>query len=160
MNKEQLASYQMEGQYAMLSSLIMRCRERFLRAGSLVQMPTPALDKVRQFGLVEKYDIACLLPAWYLLCNRYLNEIYSPQMGMFAEIEVEKADAWDRFVYNQLFPRLVRDDEFVRDILRVFGVLPCKSQSGAIEALQQYFREFALPTETDPRWPDEKDEWL
>jgi hypothetical protein len=137
-------------------ALAMLCRRRFLRSADLVGVRGAAIDRLRQVGLQDAVDLTPLFPAWQLLCDRYMAELYDPQLVLFADPETEALTAWLQFVYQKLFATLVREDEFVRNVLRALGSIPCQSpDQAAAAAVCQYLLEMPLPSKPPP-WAHEE----
>ncbi|HEX6899318.1 MAG TPA: hypothetical protein VF789_06370 [Thermoanaerobaculia bacterium] len=155
MTKAALAELQRQETAGMLFYLAMLCRRRFLRSAYLVEMRSKVIDALRDLGQVERVDLSSLVPAWNVLCGRYLEEIYDPQGELFSAGSPQ-ADDWSRFVYHKLLPQVVRDDELVRNVLRALGALPCNSPQEAAAVLCQYFGELTLPSERPPWAPEEE----
>ena len=161
MTKDELAEVQRQGAADMLMSLAMLCRRRFLRSADLVELRSKAIETLRTFGYETRADLSSLVPAWHVLCDRYLEELYEPQIDLFSDEISKQAVDWSRFVYYKLFSQVVRDDELVRNVLRALGALPCKSPQEAAAALCQYFREMTLPSTRAPWAAEEEiDSWL
>lgn len=155
MTCDDLGRIQREGTKQALLALVMLCRRRFLRSADLVGIRGAAIERLRQFGVHDAVDLEPLVPAWRLLCDRYLSERFDPQLGLFSDPDTEAATAWERFVYQQLFAELVREDEFVRNVLRALGCLPCQSPQQAAAAVRQYLSEMTLPSAPPPWAPEE-----
>jgi hypothetical protein len=156
MTRDELAQLQREQSSQMLFSLAMSCRRRFLLSADLVGMRGAAVDKLRAFGVRESVDLAPLIPAWRCLCERYLTARYDPQLGLFEDHRTQVETGWERFVYHELLPELVRNDDLVRNVLRSLGGLPCQSRGQAASAVYQYILEMVLPAEAPPWAPEEE----
>lgn len=145
----------------MLLALAMLCRRRFLRSADLLEMRSKVIETLRYLGYTERVDLSPLVPAWRVLCDRYLEEFYDPQRNLFSGEISEQLVDWSRFVYHRLLPQVVRDDELVRNVLRALGALPCKSSQEAAATLCHYFREVTLPS-MEPPWEaqEELESWI
>lgn len=131
----------------MLNRLAMTCRRRFLLSANLVEIRGPVIDGLCKFGSWESVDLGPLIRAWRCLCDRYRAELYDPQMSLFRDPKSQLMEDWDRFVYRELIPELVRDDSLVRNVLRALGGLPCKSPEKAADAVYRHFLAMTLPIE-------------
>lgn len=156
MTRDELIRIQRRETKRELYALAMLCCRRFLRSAELVGMRGAVIDKLRQFGIHDAMDLGPLIPAWMLLCDRYMSELYDPQLGLFADPETEALTAWVQFVYQKLFAKLVREDELVRNVLRALGCLPCQSPEQSAVAVCQYLSEMTLPSAPPPWAPEEE----
>ncbi len=152
---EGLARFQIEGRVHTLGSLAMICRARFVRSADLVCMRSPSIDGVRAFGYRDRVDVSPLLGAWNVICERYLVERYNAQLALLPDLRIDEPVGWTRFMYYELFPSLVRDDELVRNILRALGVLPCTSPESAADAVHSSLLNMVLPSDPPPWAPEE-----
>ena len=156
MTRDELAAFQADGAKTDLFALYSLCRRRFLHAADLLELPRDRLGPIAAMSGWETVDLAPLLPAWSILCGRYRDEGYDPQVNLFAPSASAPAEAWSRFVHHRLFPTLARDDELVRNVLRAVGAIPCRSSANAAEALCLRLTEMTLP-DTPPPWAPEED---
>ncbi len=138
-----------------INCLVMICRARFIRSAELVGIRGPAIDYLRRLGFQEAIDVTPLMEAWRYLCKRYCSERYDSQQTLFCNSETELEEIWGKFVYHELIPQLVREDELIRNILRAVRGLPCKDPDKAAEAVYQYFLEMTLPAIPPPWAPEE-----
>ncbi len=138
-----------------INSLVMTCRARFIRSADLVGIRGPAIDHLQRLGLQESINVVPLMNAWLYLCKRYRAERYDPQQNLFRNSETELEELWGKFVYHELIPQLLREDELVRNILRAVRGLPCTDPDKAAEAVYQYFLEMTLPAMSPPWAPEE-----
>ena len=145
MNREEFELAQQEWARPALSSLLSNCYERFLRAADLVNLRGEVPERIRRARIEGGTNLRPLFPAWNLICERYRNERYVPQLGLFREHKDEVLEDWGQFVYWELFPALVRENEFVRNVLRAIELLPCHSPDKAAAALVLYISEMELP---------------
>jgi len=145
MTREELEQYQIEVASVQLGSLMHNCRSRYLQAADLVQLRIDDIDKLRDFGIMESVNLAPLIPSWDCICDRYLAERYDPQPTLFEDHDEQCKREWNEFVYWRLIPTLLRDDEFVRNVLRALGGLPCQSPPQAAASTRQYFQDMVLP---------------
>ncbi|MBN2299512.1 MAG: hypothetical protein JXM72_13000 [Deltaproteobacteria bacterium] len=142
---EELKRIQEEHAVQALTSLFMHCRNRFLRSAELVEINGSAIDQLRKFGFQTRVDLSPLIPAWQYVCKRYRDERYDPQMQLFCDNGTKLEQMWGQFVYHDLVPQLLRENEFVRNVLRALGGIPCTSPDKAAGAVYQYFLEMTLP---------------
>jgi hypothetical protein len=156
LTREELARFQFDDRVHAIFTLATRCRDRFVRAADLVCLRSPAIDKVRAFGYGEPVSVLPLVDAWRVVCERYLDVRYDAQLALCPGSSVEEPERWIRFVHWELFPKLVRDDELVRDVLRALGRLPCPSPASAAEAVRCHFINMHLPPDP-PAWGIEDD---
>lgn len=155
MTEEELADYQLEHRDSELRELVHNCRRRFLAAASLLAIGGPVFDGLREAFHLQNLDLASLYPAWEMLSRRYRSELFDPQPGLFLDHGVESRRRWGVFLYEELFPHLLHENEFVRNTLRTVGLVPCKSKQKASSALCQYLEEMGLPfSATSWDWSD------
>lgn len=145
MNCEEFALAQQEWTRPALSSLLSRCYGRYLTAADLVNLGGEVPERIRRAKVNGGTSLQPLVPAWDRICERYRNERYDPQVGLFRGHENEVLERWGQFVYGELFPALVREHEFVRNVLRAVELLPCHSPGKAAAALVHCISEMYLP---------------
>lgn len=138
-----------------MNSLVMACRTRFIRSAELVEIRGPAIDQLQRLGFQGAIDLNPLMHAWRCLCKRYRSEKYDPQQHLFCNNETELEEMWGKFVYHELVPQLLREDELIRNVLRAVGGLPCTSPDKAADAVYQHFLEMTFPTMPPPWAPEE-----
>jgi hypothetical protein len=157
MKHEDLLAVQRSDRGSDLSFLVTRCQERFLRSAWLLEVRSPAIVRLLDFGITEKINLEPLFPLWQVICTRYRAELYDSQATLFEDRAAQVRNEWWTFV-QRLFPILVESDEFVRNVLRAIGGLPCRSSKEAADALCQYVTEMTLPSLT-PVWgaPEERE---
>lgn len=167
-NQEEFEDFQAVQALSDLQALASACQRRFLAAAALVQLSGPAIKRLRRLGWNEVFDVHGLLPAWRILCHRYVDELYSPQLPLPLPTDDPLLQdplnapvvTWQRFVHHQLIPALVESNEVVRNVLFAVGGLPCRDRKTAVEALKLQLREMTLPGQS-PTWIDtETREWL
>lgn len=156
LSARELQQFQFDGRVHDIGTLLWYCRRRFLRAADLVGIRSESIESLRRFGQVERTDLAPLVPAWTVICDRYVAEQYDPQLALLPDMIEEEPDRWSRFVHHHLIPEIVRDDELVRNVLRALGALPCVSPREAASAVRSYFLNMTLPHDK-PLWAPEKD---
>ncbi|QLQ05381.1 MAG: hypothetical protein HZY76_04250 [Anaerolineae bacterium] len=156
MTRDELAQLQKEQSVQASFSLTMSCRRRFLLAADLIELRSPAVQRLHAFGQSERVDLTPLLPAWRCICERYLSSRYDSQISLFEDHRTQLATTWEQFVYHKLFPTLIRDNELVRNILRALGGLPCQSREQAASFVHQYVLEMTLPDHA-PLWMPEEE---
>ncbi len=150
MTLREFALAQQEDGRRALSSLLMDCMRRFLAAASLVDLNGPIVQRIRDAKYSGNVDLAPLFPAWDLICERYRRERFDPQATLFKEHGADVLERWGQFLHWELFPSLLRENEFVRNILRASGLLPCHSKDGSISAICHHITEMSLPSDRPP----------
>tara|TARA_A100001391_G_scaffold65342_1_gene40931 strand:+ start:22000 stop:22479 length:480 start_codon:yes stop_codon:yes gene_type:complete len=154
MHIDNFRAYQQEGAKSQLYSLVMSCRRRFLKAARLLEVNSPALEKLTAFGVSSSVDVWPLLSPFSVLAERYVEHFFSPQAGLFPDPAEQQDERWNRYFYHVLVPHLVIEDEVVRNVLRAICALPCRQPDEAAMALTHYFSEMTLP-ESRPPWDPE-----
>ncbi len=148
---DEVGSILAEGRLAYLSSMFQGSVRRFIEAAYLLEIDSPAVSAWRRI-LYERVDLAPLLPAFSIIKDRFLKEVHSAQMELFDKSYYDTClRRWTKFAYHDLLPLLMRNDEFVRNVMRVMGLLPCYSPEEAEKSLRQYLHEMTLPNRT-PMW--------
>ncbi|HEV3276301.1 MAG TPA: hypothetical protein VG860_05750 [Terriglobia bacterium] len=155
MTPEEFAVVQRDDMRYALSNLIHDCLRRFLKAAQLVSLRGPVIDAIDKARFESRIDLTPLLPAWGLICQRYRQERFDAQGKLFEDQSRHALERWSHYLHWELFPSLVREDEFVRNVLRVSLLLPCRSTMDAASALCHQIAEMNLPYGT-PMW-DEAD---
>ena len=84
-----------------------------------------------------------------------MSERYDAQVTLFEDHDIHVQKDWGTFVYWEVFPNLLDDDELVRNILRALGGLSCRSPEEAALTVRLYINEMALPTAPPPWAPEE-----
>ena len=154
---ESLAELQEESTRNALSSLLSDCEERFLTAARLLQIANPVTDRIQESKSKGGTSLAPLYPMWHVICRRYRREFDGAQPSLFASDSGDLATKWGHFLHRRLFPRLVEEDEFVRNALRAVGLLPSKTpKTEASDALAHHVTEMTLP-DTTPLWVPEEE---
>lgn len=157
MTNDEFEKVQQEWAVPALSSLVRGCLRRYLRAASLLQVRGDHLGKLRHASTHGGQDLSPLFRFWHAVCDRYRSDRYDPQQGLFQDHEAAVVEQWGHFIYHELFPALYQEDEGVRNVLRAVELLPSRSASGAAEALVRYAEDMALPGDTPPWDPSERD---
>ena len=155
MTPGEFSALQLEDGRRALSSLLQDCIRRFLAAGSLVGVDGPIFKGLRDVRYEGHVDLAPLFPAWEVICERYLKERFDQQPSLFKDHRVESLEHWGQFLHWELFPHLLRENEFVRNLLRATPLLPCHSHQQAACALSDHIREMSLPFGRPPWDPAE-----
>ena len=150
MTYEQFATVQRSEAGGALTSLIHSCARRFLAGAHLVGVEGPVIKQVRVSLYEGVLDLGPLHPFWEIVCRRYRNERFDPQPGLFKDHGVDTLERWGQFVYWELFPYLLRENEFVRNVLRSVGLLPCRDKQPVVSAMCQYISDTTLPNERSP----------
>ena len=146
MTVEEFSGLQHEDGRRALSSLLHDCIRRFLAAGSLVGLDGPVFKSLRDARYEGNVDLTLLFPAWEVICARYRQERFDQQASLFKDHRVESLERWGQFLHWELFPHLLRENEFVRNVLRAAGLLPCGSKDQAASALSHHLKEMSLPS--------------
>lgn len=144
MNRNEFAVYQSASTAGDLAELVLRCSERFYRSAKLIGYRTDEIDILENLSLWKAMEVSALVPPWQALCNRYLREVYSPQMQLWPDMRYEPNGLWHVFVHAIFIPTLVKRDEFVRASLCAFGLLPSKARQSAIQHVGEQFAAFSL----------------
>ena len=145
MTVEEFTSLQYDQGGSALPALLRQCMRRFRLAGNLVGIAGPIFKKLRDAEHEGHVDLTPLYPAWRVTCDRYRRERFNLQPSLFKEHGDEARELWGQFLYWELFPHLLREDEFVRNVLRATGLLPCRTQQQAASALSHHLEEMSLP---------------
>jgi len=154
-NEEFAATQQLQTRSA-LSDLLTRSEMRFLNAANLINLRGPVIERLRRAMSDRQTDLTPLLPVWRLICERYRDDLYDPQASLFEDHRHEILERWRKFVHWELFPALLREDEFVRNVLRAVELLPSHSPAKAIDALLHHIAEIDLPCGVPPwDYPEE-----
>lgn len=156
MHIDRFRACQRAGARSQLHSLIMSCRRRFLDAARLLEVRSPAIEKLAAFGVSSSVDVWPLLSPFLVLAERYVEHFFTPQLFLFPDPAEQQDEIWNRYFYHVLEPHLVIEDEVVRNVLRAVHALPCKQPEDAATALTHYFNEMTLP-ESRPAWVLEYD---
>jgi hypothetical protein len=146
MTVEEFSGLQREDGRRALSCLLQDCIRRFLAAGSLVGVDGPVFQKIRDARSGGHVDLAPLYPAWEVICERYRQERFDLQASLFKDHRVESLERWGQYLHWELFPHLLRENEFVRNVLRAAELLPCRSRDQAASALSHHLKEMSLPS--------------
>lgn len=140
-----MAAYQAVSAAANVTTLALHCRRRYLHSADLVGVRSAEIERLREFGWKAGIDVAPLMPAWQGLCSRYVNERYDGQSGLFDKYGSSQQEAWCHFVNWTLFSHLLREDEFVRNVLRALGASACTSRHAAADGIHRHLMEMPLP---------------
>jgi hypothetical protein len=141
---QEFEQVQFHGGRGHLASLILLCARRFSDAAHLLGIRGREIDRVRG-ACSGGTDPAPLLVVWKVLCDRYRVERYDPQIGLFLDHGAELQARWGAFLHTELFPELVRENEVVRDVLRVLGLLPTTSVPESAAALANHIKQMGFP---------------
>jgi len=151
MTRDEFVVAQHDGMRDALSNLIDQCSRRFLKAAHLVNLRGPIIEGIDKAKYGGNIDLTPLLPAWEVICERYRQERLEFQGQLFQDHASYVLERWSQFLYWELLPALLEDDEFVRNVLRVSMLLPCHSTEGAAAAICHQLSELHLPYGT-PAW--------
>ena len=144
MNAQELIRHQREAAGTYLLALFNTCRRRYVGAMNLVQNSTASLPKLHTLGVTDSVDFVPLLPFWNTVCQRYMDELFDPQMELLSKTEPQ-LKAFSEYIHWLLIPTLSEDDETVRNVLRAMQVLPCNSSETAVQSLVAYVTEMKQP---------------
>lgn len=137
----------------MLSSLIGSCRSKFINAARLMELQGPLIEGVLAHGRVS-VELWPLTNMYRVVCDRYCETFFSPQLEMFPRPGETQAVRWSQYFYWVLLPHLLEGHTFVRNVLRATMAIPSKSPQDAGEALVQQLTEMELPS-SRPSWSPE-----
>ena len=155
MTREELAVSQQAGVSFALSVLVARCENRFVKAADLVGVRGQVIEGLRQASINGGADLTPLLPVWGIICRRYREELYDPQASIFEPQSDEVPRRWGTYVLSELFPFLLRNDEFVRNVLRATGLLPSGSRSDAVSSLIHFVNVMGMGPSGAAGWPED-----
>ncbi|HLJ48970.1 MAG TPA: hypothetical protein VKU01_23300 [Bryobacteraceae bacterium] len=133
-----------------LSSLLQDCVRRFLAAASLVGAEGPAIKRIQDARYEGNVDLTPLFPIWDLICERYRKERFDAQASLFKEHSQDVLERWGQFLHWELSPLFLRENEFVRNVLRAVDLLPCRSREQVVSAMYQYISDMSLPYQRPP----------
>jgi hypothetical protein len=145
---------QRAGAMPCLSSLFDACRRKFLNAANLLEVRSPAIERLRSVGVETRIDLWPMLNPFMVLAERYVAAFFSPQAALFPAPGGKEDERWSRYFHQVLLPHMLQQDELVRNVLRAVRALPCNDPPGAASAVGHYFAEMTLP-ETSPAWVPE-----
>jgi hypothetical protein len=145
---------QRAGAMPCLSSLFDACRRKFLNAANLLEVRSPAIERLRSVGSDTRIDLWPLLNPFMVLAERYVVAFFSPQDSLFPTPGGKEDERWSRYFHHVLLPHLLQHDELVRNVLRAVHALPGNDPQSAASAIAQFFAEMTLP-ETAPLWAPE-----
>lgn len=145
MTESEFRLFQQEDLRSVLSALLQGCVGRFLAAGNLIELDGPVFEAHHKARYGRYVSLEPLCGVWEIICERYMREQFDPQSSVFKDHRTELLEKWVQLLHWKLFPHLLRENEFVRNVLRATGLLPCRSREGVEEALASHVREMALP---------------
>ena len=154
MHVDDLREKQRAGATADLFALVMACRRKFLNAARLLELRSPAIDRLHAMGAETAVDVWPLLRPFEVLTERYIAAFFTPQDALFPNPGDGQDVRWSRYFHHVLLPHLLQNDELVRNVLRAVRALPCNDSQAAAGTLAQLFSEMTLP-ETAPAWAPE-----
>jgi hypothetical protein len=134
-----------------ISSLFTRCVARFRSAALLVGAD------MRQWPAIDRYmstsvDLAPFADFWARVCNRYNRDVFGSQSDLWqksADLETE----FSQFIHWRLWPLVASENECARNVLRIAGSLPSKSQEQAARALVVYIDDLTFDVDMKPLDP-------
>ncbi len=150
MHIEELIEIQHKNAAVNLHELFMSCWRRFRDAARLVELSGPGIKRLEDFGY-SPVDLSPLMPMYKVLCDRYARLFFTGQEPLFATLADTPDVQWTRYYHFALVPRLVENDELVRNVLRVMTVISCKDIDQVTKTLVNQVMEMTLPTEV-PTW--------
>lgn len=151
MTRREFAAYQKAHACEALSWLANDCIKRYLAAARLVGLQGAIADRIAEARCKGGQDLTPLLTVWDAVCERYRDERFDAQESLFEAHDAEVRREWSEFVHWKLFPRLLREDEFVRNVLRALRLLPCRDIADVVTALRCHVFEMTLPDDDPPR---------
>lgn len=154
MHVDDFREMQRAGAMPCLSSLFDASRRKFLNAANLLEVRSPAIERLRSVGADTRIDLWPLLNPFMVLAERYVGTFFSPQDALFPAPDGKADECWSRYFHHVLLPYLLQQDELVRNVLRAVRALPCNDPQGAANAVGHFFAELTLP-ETAPLWAPE-----
>ena len=128
-------------------SLFTNCQTKFVNAANLLELQSPILDALRK-DATPVADLGVLRGVYSLICQKYINEIFSPQLDMINQLAYIEDKKWIRCYYQKIIPRLISDNDFVLNVLRATKVIPCKDPRAAADALLHHVNESSLISTT------------
>ncbi len=137
-----------------LSSLFDASRWKFLNAANLLEVRSPAIERLRSVGIDIRINLGPLFNPFMVLAERYVVAFFSPQGELFPTPDGNWNERWNRYFHHVLLPHLLQQDELVRNVLRAVHALPCNDSRGAASVIGHFFAEMTLP-ETAPLWAPE-----
>ena len=90
-------------------------------------------------------DVDPLLAAFRTLQRRYLDSLYDVQLSLFAIDRIEPEEAYQRFFYHSVMPKLLESPGFVINVVRTLSGWPCKNREQAAYSVFQFMSEMSLP---------------
>lgn len=127
-----------------LAALYQVCARRYVDAANLLEIGGPVIEGVRQ-SLYETTDLKPLLPLFRRVCERYNDEVYSPQTELWGSEQNDAFMLWSRYFHHHFVPAFVSENRTVRDVLRAMRKLPCDDPLLAGEALVAEVANMTLP---------------
>lgn len=142
-----------------LSSLVDQSRGKFLHAANLLQVYSPIITQLR--NKTDGVQLWPLLPFYQSLCERYIENFFSPQLDLIDLIKEGADQKWEQYFFWVLVPDLLRQDDLVRNILKAVGLLSCSDPNRASQSLTYYADEIVLPgVESAWQAPDPEEDYL
>jgi hypothetical protein len=146
MHIEELIEIQHKNAAVNLHELFMSCWRRFRDAARLVELSGPGIKRLEDFGF-SPVDLSPLMPMYKVLCDRYARHFFTGQEPLFPTLDGTPAVRWTRYYHFVLLPRLVNEDEFVRNVLRVMGVISSGNKAIVAAILSQQVIDIVFPSE-------------
>ena len=128
-----------------LQSLYGECRRKILDAAHMLGSDADEVTFLQKHFVRTWDDFDPLTAAFEALQQRYANEIYDAQINLFSIDRIEPKEAYQRFFYHSLMPKLIESPELVINIVRAVGGWPCKNRELAASAVFQFMTEMSLP---------------
>lgn len=145
MNVHQLRREQSVHAASHLNALYHACARRYVDAANLLEIGGTVIGEISQ-SLYQAIDLAPLLPVFWRACERYNDEIYSPQAELWGREQNDAFMQWSRYFHHHFVPAFVSENRTVRDVLRAMRKLPCDDPRLACEALVAEAVNMAVPT--------------
>jgi hypothetical protein len=137
---DDIQELQRDSREGILVTLVMGCRERYLRAAALLELANDDVKRVRDL-YQRRFPVEWLLDPYQVLCERYRQQRYSVQMVLGEAFVETMRRHWNEFVYWWLLPKLLEDDAFVRDTLRCVEAISSVDPAEASINLKSHLRE-------------------
>ncbi len=126
--------------------LAILCSRKFTSAGRLVVCDPSVISTLEKLAVEARVEVSWLREAASVLWERCVKMYDHPQQGDLFNGWPDSPDKlWSVYFYRELAPRLVQDDDVVRDLLGAIGTLPNPERRCWSLELQRRLREIELP---------------
>lgn len=143
MNRQEMGAWLRKIKNNFLTYLGRECRSKYLRAAYLVGLRSEEIGHLERCTSSD-FELIHLNAAWECLCKHYMAECYDPQLLLFEDFNAKTTGAWVSFFENELLPKVLDDDDLVRNILCAVGGLPCESPQNAGLLVYSYIKEMTF----------------